>query len=220
MQDWFATGQTLRLRRRSLTTSSFRPRLAEAQDAPRGLPRCRRSIPCGRAARGVTLRPEAQDRRVLARMVGAAEGRIVAVIGRDDADIVGAKPARKSPAGAHRRPRAPPHIRAHRADGRNPCRNRRGSRRRAHPPARLAKASSAALNIAMLPCGFTSVPVARCAKMSPILPTLTTGRPASCKRSSKVGRGAGVAKSLRLAVRVKPLCASPTKGRAMTRPIR
>ena len=56
--------------------------------------------------------------------------------------------------------------------------------------------------------------------MSPILPTDTTARPAFERMSRIVSPGGGVAKSLRLPVRVKPPAAVPMNGRAMTRPIR
>jgi hypothetical protein len=46
------------------------------------------------------------------------------------------------------------------------------------------------------------------------------GRPRAPARSSKVSSGGGIAKSLRLPVRVKPVSAVPRKGRAMTRPMR
>ena len=60
----------------------------------------------------------------------------------------------------------------------------------------------------------------RWAKMSPILPIAWVRPPAATTRSSSVGSGGGIARSLRFAVRAKVSRLSPTKGRAMTRPTR
>ena len=88
------------------------------------------------------------------------------------------------------------------------------------PSARRPSAASAAERQASLPAGFTSSPVPRWAKMSPILPTVTTARPAFVATSRMVSAGGGVEKSLRFGVRVKPVAGEPTNGRAMTRPMR
>ena len=58
----------------------------------------------------------------------------------------------------------------------------------------------------------------RPANRSPTFPIAVTGTPAAASRSSSVSRGGGIAKSWRLAVRVKAP-GVPTNGRAMTRPI-
>ena len=87
------------------------------------------------------------------------------------------------------------------------------------PSGRVLMASMAADRQASLPFGFTSLPVERWAKMSPILPTVTTERPALPSVSRMVSDGGGVAKSLRLPVRLKPVSGVPWKGRAITRPI-
>ena len=55
--------------------------------------------------------------------------------------------------------------------------------------------------------------------MSAILPMPKVLRPAASARSRSVGSGGGTEKSRRLAVRVKLAESSPTKGRAITRPI-
>ena len=67
---------------------------------------------------------------------------------------------------------------------------------------------------------LASVEMPRWAKMSPILPMAWVRPPAATTRSSSVGSGGGMARSLRLAVRTKVAGVSPTNGRAMTRPTR
>ncbi len=56
--------------------------------------------------------------------------------------------------------------------------------------------------------------------MSAILPTVMTCRPAALARSRIVGAGGGIARSRRLAVRLKSLAVEPMNGRAITRPMR
>ena len=158
--------------------------------------------------------PEGEDRHVLARVVGAAPGRIVAVVGGDDREVARAR-ARRAISGT-RASNASSAARIARnvaAVAELASRNRRGWRRRSPPSGRRSEGVEGG-GRGRRRCRRLAPPspVPRWAKMSPILPTVTTSRPACGQRSSSVSAGGGMAKSLRLPVRLKPACRRADEG--------
>ena len=83
-------------------------------------------------------RPDRQQRHTLARMVGGRRGRIVAVIGGDEQQIVLPKGRQQRRRAPDRTPRAPPETRGHRCDARITDRNLPNWRSRTHEPVRKA----------------------------------------------------------------------------------
>src|SRR5438270_588697 len=82
------------------------------------------------------------------------------------------------------------------------------------PSASVPRPSRVRSNNRSLPLPFKIVPVPECAKISPILPTEITLRPAALAISRTVGNGGVTEKSLRLPLREKSVRQAPTKGRA------
>ena len=156
---------------------------------------------------------------MLARVVEAAEGRVVAVIGGDEAEVVrphrrldlGEAPVERLEAGGVAGDVAAMAVFGVEIDEIDEDRARR--------PASVFSASSSRSTLPSLLLPLRSSPVSRWAKMSPILPIETIARPACAARCSRLPSGGGTAKSLRLGVRTKSFAVPPTKGRAMTRPI-
>ena len=199
--------------------NSARAGRARGRDGRRWSRRCRRSVSRRPTSAPAMPGPKPSDRHVLARVVGAAPGRVVAVVGGEDHEVARLQPRRPAPAAAGRRLRAPRHSRRRRGGGRRACRNRRNWRRPDRRRRAASIAASVASNSAM---SFGALRIVADAAMGEDVADLadrrTTCRPASVSRSRSVGSGGGTAKSRRLAVRLKVAVVSPTKGRAMTRP--
>ena len=141
-------------------------------------------------------RPGADDRHALARMVGAAPGRVAAVVGGQQQQVAVPAGGPAPPAGGGRRPRAPPHSRQHRGDGRTSCRNRRNwrrpGRRRPHRPCRSAPRRTAPC--CRRPCAPPRCRDGRrcrrsCRCRSPGCRARPAGRAASARAAARHSRG-------------------------------
>ena len=155
-------------------SASVWPRSANVARVPRSTP-------------ALTPRPVHQHRHVLARMIGARRGRIVAVIGGDHQQIVVRAASAAGRRAAHRTARGSRRSRACRCDGRRPRRSRPGSRRSARAPASPSALRSCPRRRRRSWSGST-IEMPRPANRSETLPTDVTWWPRATSRSSSVSR--------------------------------
>jgi hypothetical protein len=132
-------------------------RSQESSSRPgRGRPRCAATAAPHRQRRNARSRPPpgpaGQHRHALAGVVGAAPGRVVAVIGGEDGHVAGAQPRRNRPASASNPP-ARGHSPPRRGGGRRGCRTRRNWQKVRRPGglARPADADAHQVKIGVAP---------------------------------------------------------------------
>ena len=101
----------------------------DAEDVGQRLSEIRERLPRAQIDAGLDASAMQQQRHVLARVIGARRGRIVAVIGGNHQQIVVSELRQQAAPAARRSAPGSPHSRRCRCDGRRPCRSPRGSRR-------------------------------------------------------------------------------------------